>query len=106
MIAYVKGKVLSASNGTIVLERDGLGFEIICSATSFKRLVESGEGAVYTYLAVRDDGKAHFYAIEWKTETGETGTNHYLQGAPQFDYEWYMRNLKKMNYDEFEGFDA
>ena len=55
---------------------------------------------------VRDDGKAHFYAIEWKTETGETGTNHYLQGAPQFDYEWYMRNLKKMNYDEFEGFDA
>ncbi|HBK02476.1 MAG TPA: Holliday junction branch migration protein RuvA, partial [Clostridiales bacterium] len=40
MIAYVKGKVLSASNGTVILERDGLGFEIICSATSFKRLVE------------------------------------------------------------------
>ena len=55
---------------------------------------------------MRDDGKAHFYAIEWKTETGETGTNHYLQGAPQFDYDWYMRSLKKMNYDEFEGFDA
>lgn len=60
MIAYVKGKVLSASNGTVILERDGLGFEIICSATSFKRLVESGEGAVYTYLAVRDDGMSLF----------------------------------------------
>ena len=53
---------------------------------------------------IRDDGKTHFYAIEWEVSNGDKGINHYLQGEPKYDYEWYMRCLKKLGLDEFEGF--
>ena len=60
MLAYIKGRVLSAENGTVILERDGIGFEVICSATAFQTLVLNGEGEIYTYLAVREDGMSLF----------------------------------------------
>ena len=53
---------------------------------------------------IRDDGGIHFYAIDWETEDGEKGRNHYLQGKPKYDFEWYMKCLKKLGLDEFEGF--
>ena len=53
---------------------------------------------------IRAEGGNHFYAIEWETGNGEKGTNHYLDGTPKYDYHWYMRCLKSMGYDEFEGF--
>lgn len=55
---------------------------------------------------IQDDGGQHFYVIEWETADGEKGINHYLRGTPQFDYEWYMRCLKKLGLDEFEGFEG
>ena len=55
-------------------------------------------------IAVRDDGGAHFYLIEWETADGEKGRNHYLQGRPSCDYAWYLRCLKQTGFDEFEGF--
>lgn len=55
-------------------------------------------------IAVRDDGGAHFYLIEWETADGEKGRNHYLQGRPSCDYAWYLRCLKQAGFDEFEGF--
>lgn len=55
---------------------------------------------------IPEDGGQHFYAIRWETEAGEKGLNHYLQGKPQFDYEWYMRCLKALGLDEFEGFEG
>ena len=54
---------------------------------------------------VRDDGGIHFYAIEWETAEGERGLNHYLQGKPRYDFAWYMRCLRRLGMDEFEGFD-
>lgn len=53
---------------------------------------------------VRDDGAHHFYAIEWETEDGVKGTNHYLQGQAPYSFDWYMKCLTKLGYDEFEGF--
>ena len=55
---------------------------------------------------LHDDAAAHFYGIAWETAEGETGDNHYLQGKPRYPYEWYMRCLQKLGYDEFEGFGA
>ena len=55
---------------------------------------------------VPDDGKVHFYAIRWETETGETGLNHYLQGTPPVDFHWYMDCLRRLGLDEFEGFEG
>ena len=54
---------------------------------------------------IRDDGEAHFYAIEWENDDGTKGTNHYLQGKPKYDYHWYMACLDTMGFNEFEGFE-
>ncbi len=56
MIAYVKGNVLAVSDSTVILENNGIGYEILCSSTAFSKLSQAKEGAVYTYLAVREDG--------------------------------------------------
>lgn len=63
----------------------------------------AGQASTSLY-PIRDDGAHHFYAIEWETEDGEKGTNHYLQGKVPYSYEWYLNCLEKLGYDEFEGF--
>ena len=55
MIGYVKGKVLSATDGVVLLENNGIGYEITCSTAVYEKLVKDGQGEVYTYLAVRED---------------------------------------------------
>lgn len=57
-----------------------------------------------TLQAILDDGQKHFYVIRWKTRDAAEGFNHYLQGKPLFDYDWYMSCLKQNGMDEFEGF--
>ena len=56
MIGYVKGNVLSGTDGVILLENNGIGYEITCSASVYQKLIEDKKGEVYTYLAVREDG--------------------------------------------------
>lgn len=55
MIGYVKGKLIAEFNGEIILENNGVGFSITPSAEAYKQIVKDGEGAVYTYMAVRED---------------------------------------------------
>ena len=64
MIGYVKGKLLSYSGETVLLENNGVGYEISCSAEALRRILENGEGAVYTYLAVREDGLSLYGFID------------------------------------------
>lgn len=56
MIGYIKGTVLSVTEGQVLLENNGIGYEIICSASVYQKLVSEKQGEVYTYLAVREDG--------------------------------------------------
>ncbi|MBQ8726551.1 MAG: Holliday junction branch migration protein RuvA [Clostridia bacterium] len=60
MIAYIKGKVIDRFDGGVVLENNGIGYEIFCSSSAFSRLVEKGEGGVHTYFQVKEDGVALF----------------------------------------------
>lgn len=55
MIGYIKGKVLSASDNVVLLENNGVGYEITCSQSVFEKLLQNKNGEVYTYLAVRED---------------------------------------------------
>ena len=55
MIGYVKGKLISDVDGEIILENNGVGFSITPSAEAYKEIVANGGGAVYTYMAVRED---------------------------------------------------
>ncbi len=56
MIGYIKGNVITANDGTVILENNGLGYEITCSASVYQKLLSEGSGEVYTYLAVKEDG--------------------------------------------------
>lgn len=55
MIGYVKGRLLSAADGVALIENNGIGYEITCSASVYAKLLAEGGGEVYTYMAVRDD---------------------------------------------------
>ena len=43
MIAYVKGKVIDEFDGGVVLENNGIGYEILCSATAAAKLSANKE---------------------------------------------------------------
>lgn len=55
MIAYLKGRVQYVTAESVVLNVNGVGYEVICSATAHGKLSASGEGEVYTYLQVKED---------------------------------------------------
>ncbi len=57
MIGYIKGNLISAnSNGVVLLDVNGIGYEITCSSESYNLIVNQGKGELYTYLNVREDG--------------------------------------------------
>ncbi len=60
MIGYIKGNVLTASDGVVLIENNGIGYEVICSAGIYQKLVNDKKGEVYTYLSVREDGVSLF----------------------------------------------
>lgn len=60
MIGYLKGKVLYSEEGVVLLEVNGVGYELVCSGSLFAKLVTDGQGEAYTYLQVRDDGVSLF----------------------------------------------
>ena len=63
MIGYLKGKVKYLAPEYVLLEVNGVGYEVVCSGAAFSRLsgVKTGEyGEVYTYLQVKEDGIALF----------------------------------------------
>lgn len=60
MIGYLKGNVFSCAEGTVLLEVNGVGYELACSGAAFAKLATDGKGEVYTWLQVRDDGVSLF----------------------------------------------
>lgn len=60
MIGYVYGKVMSNDDNVVLLENNGIGYEVVCSSSAFCALMEKREGGVYTYLQVKEDGVSLF----------------------------------------------
>ena len=60
MIAYIKGQVIDEFDGGVVLENNGIGYEILCSAALLAKLSAEKEGGVFTYLQVKEDGLSLF----------------------------------------------
>ncbi len=56
MIAYVRGRVLTITAETAIVEVNGVGYEIYCSGGAFRRLTVGAEGELFTYLQVKEDG--------------------------------------------------
>ena len=60
MIGYIKGKVIYSEAGTVLLENNGIGYELVCSGALFAKLVTDKQGEAYTYMQVREDGVSLF----------------------------------------------
>ena len=56
MIAYLRGKVLTTTVETAILDVNGVGYEVYCSGGAFRKLVIGQSGELYTYLQVKEDG--------------------------------------------------
>lgn len=56
MIGYLKGNLIFAEEGVVIVEVNGVGYEITCSDAVYKELVKNRCGEVYTYTAVKEDG--------------------------------------------------
>ncbi len=56
MIGYLNGKVLYSNNGNILLDCNGIGYEVTCSSQAFCKLSTAGEGAIFTYLNATENG--------------------------------------------------
>jgi Holliday junction DNA helicase RuvA len=54
MLAYLKGKVLYTTAESAVIDVNGVGYEVVCSASAFSKLREGQVGEVYTYLQVSE----------------------------------------------------
>ena len=56
MIAYLRGKVLTTTSETAILDVNGVGYEVYCSGGAFRTLTVGAVGELYTYLQVKEDG--------------------------------------------------
>ena len=56
MIGYIEGKVMAGDGITVLLMVNGIGYEVACSGAAYAMLMNAGEGGVYTYLQVKEDG--------------------------------------------------
>lgn len=61
MIGFLKGKILSLTPDTALIETaSGVGFEVLVTGTAYDALAGKKEGEVFTYLQVREDGVSLF----------------------------------------------
>ncbi|MCH5599377.1 Holliday junction branch migration protein RuvA [Niabella ginsengisoli] len=55
MITYLKGTFASVSPSTVVIDVNGVGYEVNISLNTFSEIQEKGSGLLYTHLLIRED---------------------------------------------------
>ena len=56
MIAYLKGRVLTVTAETAIVEVNGVGYELYCSGGAFRKITVGEVVELHTYLQVKEDG--------------------------------------------------
>ncbi len=56
MIAYLRGKVLTTTTETAIIDVGGVGYEVYCTGGAFRKLIVGQVGELHTYLQVKEDG--------------------------------------------------
>lgn len=60
MYSYLKGEIIKAAHGILVLECNGIGYELSVSDHTINALNKNEYAKVFTYLQVREDGMTLF----------------------------------------------
>ena len=56
MIAYLRGRVLTTTAETVIVDVNGVGYELYCTGSVFRKLTVGAVTELYTYLQVKEDG--------------------------------------------------
>lgn len=60
MFAYLKGKFVSKTPALVIMEVQGVGYELPISLNTFSRIQSMEEGTLYTYFQVKEDAHTLF----------------------------------------------
>ena len=60
MIAYLRGKVLTTTAETAIIDIGGVGYEVYCSSGAFRKMAVGQYVELHTYLQVKEDGMTLF----------------------------------------------
>ena len=60
MSAYLRGKVLTTTEETVIIDVNGVGYEIYCTGSVFRKLTVGAVTEIFTYLQVKEDGMTLF----------------------------------------------
>ena len=63
MIGYLKGKLLYSTADAAVIEVNGVGYEVYCSASAFSKMTVGSVCEVYTYLQISEQNGATLYGF-------------------------------------------
>ena len=55
MIHYLRGKIISKNNKSLILENQGVGFKIWASPDTLKKILEGKEIKLFTFLYLREE---------------------------------------------------
>ena len=56
MIAYLRGRILTVTAETAIMDVNGIGYEIYCSGGAFRKITVGEVAELYTFLQVKEDG--------------------------------------------------
>ena len=56
MISYLRGKVLTTTTETVILDVNGVGYEAYCTGAVFRKLTVGAVAELSTYLQGKEDG--------------------------------------------------
>ena len=60
MISHLSGKLVSKSPTALVVECNGIGYEVNISLNTYSRIIDSEQIKIYTHLQVREDSHSIF----------------------------------------------
>lgn len=55
MIAYIKGKFTSKNPSTVIIDVNGLGYEVHISLNTYSAILSLEEGLLFTHLLIKED---------------------------------------------------
>ena len=60
MISHLNGKLVSKSPTALVVECNGIGYEVNISLNTYSRIIDSEQIKIYTHLQIREDSHSIF----------------------------------------------
>ena len=60
MISHLSGKLVSKSPTSLVVECNGIGYEVNISLNTYSRIIDSEQIKIYTHLLIREDSHSIF----------------------------------------------